>query len=407
MLLSLNGRREAMKIQSQRAKEIDSYIDTHDDAEIAKWPIEISGKKQIRPFYGFPISLLRYNANNGRLAMEKQQWESENGRQLDSSRKEDAVIVRDMLLELDPDKTKYLKADLRQKGQIEPGIITHDGFVINGNRRMAIFEELHKEEPTGKWEYLEAVRLPPTIGEPDLWRIEAGLQLSKDKVAEYHPVNELLKIRQGIATGLSPREVAAAMYGRTEQEVKEAMKRLELIDNFLDFFGQSGNYGLIKAFGLHEYFIDIQKSVIAPAERESLPKRQLAKRLEYAFALVRAGILIQSRGKTDIKGITHWDVRKLGKIFPNVHASSAYLEHLKPSRKITSVPEETVIEDFRNAVEVLDMQEQRGKPVRLIERAIKALESIDRESDHFREEPVREAIERLSKLVLEIEEELS
>jgi hypothetical protein len=395
-----------MTIQSQRAKEIDSYIRAHDDAEIARWPIEISGKKQIHPFYRFPIRLLRYNANNGRLAMERKQWEGENGRELAASRKQDAAIIRDMLLNLDPPKTKYLKNDLRQKGQIEPGIITHDGFVINGNRRMAIFEELHEEEPTGKWEYLEAVRLPPTIGEQDLWRIEAGLQLSRDRVAEYHPVNELLKIRQGIATGLSPKEVAAAMYGRTEQEIKEAVKRLELIDNFLEFFGQPGNYGVIKNFGLSEYFIDIQKSIIASAEREGLSKRQLAKRLEYVFALIRAHVLIQSRGKTNVKGITHWDVRKLGKIFPNAHASAAYLEHLKCSKKVTSVPEETVIEDFRNGVEVLDMQEQRGKPARLIERAIKALESIDRDSDHFRKEPVRKGMERLSRLVREIEEVL-
>jgi len=53
------------------------------------------------------------------------------------------------------------------------------------------------------------------------------------------------------------------------------------------------------------------------------------------------------------------------------------------------------------------MKEQRYQPVRLIERAIKALESIDRESEHFREERGKEAIAKLSKLVEDIERELT
>jgi hypothetical protein len=196
-------RRYFMKIQSNKAKEIDAYIESH-DPEIGKWPVEISGQKCILPFYRIPINpYLKYNVNNGRLAMDVQQWEKDYHRKLDACDEEDAKIIRSLLLELDPEKTRILKGDLKLKGQIEPGVITHDGFVINGNRRMAIFEELHDDEPTGKWECLEVVRLDPNISERDLWKIEAGLQLSKDKIAEYHPVNELLKIKQGISAGLT------------------------------------------------------------------------------------------------------------------------------------------------------------------------------------------------------------
>ena len=317
------------------------------------------------------------------------------------------MIIRSILLKLDLEKTKVLKEDLRKKGQMEPGVITHDGFVTNGNRRMAVIEELHREEPTGKWEFLEAIRLPPTISERDLWKIEAGLQLSKAKVAEYHPVNELLKIKQGIDAGLTTTEVAAAMYGRTVDEAKDALKRLELIESFLQFFDQSRNYGLIKHFGLHEYFIDIQKSVVAPAKREGLPKRQLAKRLQYSFALIRASVLQNKKGDKKQKGITHWDVRKLGKIFSDVRAEAALLEHLGKAKNLLDVSPGTVIEDYHDGVELISMKEQRYQPVRLIERAIKALESIDRESEHFREERVREEIAKLSKLVEDIERELT
>lgn len=402
-----------MTIQHQKAKEIDQYL--VGQQEVGRWRIEIAGRAEMLPFHRFRTKLLRYNPQNGRLAMEVREWEAKN-HPLDASDSKDAAVIRDLLLGLEENETERLQKDLEKKGQMEPGVITWDGVVINGNRRMAVLETLYREQHTSKWEYLEAVRLPRNISQPDLWRIEAGLQLSKDKVAEYHPVNELLKIKQGIDEGLPPEDVAAAMYGRTPEEVKDALKRLDLIDSFLQFLGQPKNYGLIKKFGLHEYFIDIQKHVIGVWERNEIPTNQRKVQLEYAFALIRAGILVQDRPDRKKKtGITHWDIRKLGKIFADFEAKSAYLEHLEKakagskekSKKLLSVPAEVVIEDFRAAEDVLGMKEQRDQPVRLIEKAYNALDSIDRTDKHFREDPVRQAMARLSAKVKELEKDLA
>lgn len=73
-----------MQINSEQAKQIDAYINSK-EVEVGKWPIEISGHKEILPFFKLPISLLHYNTNNGRLAMEMQQWHEESGRNLDCS----------------------------------------------------------------------------------------------------------------------------------------------------------------------------------------------------------------------------------------------------------------------------------------------------------------------------------
>lgn len=402
-----------MTTQHQRAKEIDAYLSGQQ--EVGKWRIEIAGRAEMLPFYRFPIELLRYNGENGRLAMEVREWGEKNKRRLDPSDNKDAAVIRDLLLGLEQHETERLQEDLEQKGQMEPGVITHEGVVINGNRRMAVLEVLHQKQP-GKWEYLEAIRLPHNISQRDLWKIEAGLQLSKDKVAEYHPVNELLKIKQGIDEGLEPEEVAAAMYGRTPEEVKKALERLDLIDRFLEFFGDAGNYGLIKKFGLHESFIDIQKHIIGSWEQDGVPSSQRKFQLECTFALMRSSIRTQDRLEKRRKtGITHMDIRKLGKIFSDPDAKLIFVEHLEKAtgrakdktKALLSVPEETVIEDFREAEDKLRMKEQRDQPVRLIEKAISALQSINRKDEHFREESVKEALSRLSLLVREFEEDLT
>lgn len=400
-----------MKIQSQRGGELDSYISSHSDCRVGEWPLEIGGIVDRLSFYKLPINMLRYNVNNGRFVVEIKEWESINNKILDANDSDDAKQIRKLLLSLDKNDTELLEEDLSLKGQIEPGVITHDGYVINGNRRMAVFQQMHEKESTGKWEKLDVIRLPPSVSNKDLWRIEAGLQLSKDKVAEYHPVNELLKIKEGIASGLSPKEIAAAMYGHTKDEIEISLERLELIDDFLEFCGQKANYGLIKTFRLHEHFIDIQKTILSPAKRQGQPNRVIQKRLIETFALIKVGFTNQgSLKKGKKKDVTHWDIRALGKVFTDSDAehefSKVFASASKDIKKISSISPELILEGFQTAREVLSNKEDRDKPAVLIERANKALESIDRKSKHLREEKAKSAFQKLSKTVGELRKEI-
>lgn len=388
-------------MQSERAKLIDAYIQEHPDAEVGNWQLVIGGTKEILPYYKFPIkSLLCYNINNGRFSMEKQQWESDYNRKLDSTNEDDEKIITQILTDIDKDKTKLLKDDIKKNEQMEPGVISHDGFVINGNRRMAILMQLHEENSSGKWEYLQAVRLPSSVSERDLWRIEAGLQLSMGKVLDYHPVNVLLKIKQGYKAGLKPKEIAAALYGRTEDWVKESLKRLQLIDQFISFFGKNQNYGLIETYRLSEHFIDIQKSIISSKSKYNVKKKDIQKRIEYTFALIRASILNK---KNKSKSITHMDIRRLGKIFANLNAEETFLTNLKDAKDSRKIEPDIIIDDFQNAVEVLKNQADKDEPVKLINRALKALENIDTDSKHFKEEKVKSYIIKLSECVRKLE----
>lgn len=388
-----------MIINSENATKIDSYLKDNDEAELGKWPIELSGEKKIVSFYKLPLKLLHYNINNGRFASEKRKLEKDLGRELNSLDKEDAKQIRDLLLRIFPDKTKALKEDLKQKHQMEPGVITWDGFVINGNRRMAIFEALHKDEPTGKWEYLEAVRLRPDINPIDLWKLEAGLQLSKEKKADYSPVNELLKLKEGYNSGLKPEEIAAAMYDWTPEEVEDSLERLKLIENFLVYFRQEENYGFIQEFGLHEYFINLQKYILKGTKKRGTKSQEIQREIEGAFQLIFDSALVQKESKKKKKGITHQNIRKLGRIYGDAYTKETYFGEL-PTEKKKKVGD--VFEAFKSAEETMEMIEKRNEPLKLVTTAIKALQNIDTKSKHFIKEEVKKKLYDLNNEVAKL-----
>src|SRR5574341_1707787 len=135
-----------MEINSTRGNEIDSYIsDNYNCAQHNKLAVQLKGERNPLDVYKLPVELLIYNKRNGRFAAEIIHKQEEIGRELDPLIEEDRKIIRELLLKEDENATKLLKDDLIKVGQLEPGIITFDGVVINANRRMAVFENLLEE----------------------------------------------------------------------------------------------------------------------------------------------------------------------------------------------------------------------------------------------------------------------
>lgn len=354
-------------VKSDRAQRIMAAIEKPGaKSDMGKHPIIIGGQKKMFDVFKIPTNLLAFNIRNGRFAAELRAKEKKLGRRLDPLLGEDEAIIRELLLNLDPSATKLLKDDLRKVGQTEPGIITHDGFVINGNRRMAILQELHRENPSGKYEYLEVQILESGIGEKDLWRIEAGLQLSRDKRLEYGPVNDLLKIREGLKSKLTPQEIAATLYGvKDAEEVLEKDRRLTLIDNYLEYIGEPENY--TKATGFVEHFINLQDLLKYLKDKDVKgPERQ--KWLLGAFEMIRAGM-------------KHMDIRDLRRIAGSDSARTHFVSSIKskpgsrPADEDQKRGEETK-DTFRTAKDYYDNEEDARKPELLLKKATRAIEVL-------------------------------
>jgi hypothetical protein len=379
-------------VVSERAEAIDAHIKAHPGCKIIEaLPVAVGGSVQRLPVYRLPIRLLSYNLRNGRFAVELVEREGQLNRHLDPYDPEDAKEIQQLLLNLNPDRTQQLERDLRAKGQLEPGVITHDGSVINGNRRVAILDKMHEDEPIDRWEYLEVHRLPQDVEARDLWRLEATLQLSRDTRLDYSPINELLKLREGVNAGLSPKELAGAMFGRTEEEVKDELHRLAIIDSYLEYIGHRGEYHRVAEERVSERFIEIQKSDKSFKRKGTLDPSGRHDWLLMQFECVRTGRITSGALR---------DVRKMAED-PD---ASAVLEPLMERARTegASIGIQRTVDLYKDAQEVLENKKYRERPGKLLDRAIRALEVIDTSHPHFSTPQNYEKVKRIRQIVVKL-----
>lgn len=369
-------------IRSERATLIDEYVKAHADSDLKiRQPMEISGQRRDLTVYRLPISLLTYSIRNGRFAAELFEEEASQNRKIGET-KEDLAIIRRLLLEQSRTETEALKKSLRQIGQLYPGVITDDGYVINGNRRMAVLEKLYEEEHLQKHQYLEVARLPTGVEPKDLWRIEAGIQLSKEDKLEYGPVNERLKLKEGLEAGLDQAEISKALFGRfSPEQVKQRLDELQIIEDYLDFIGQPKQYRLVER--RTESFIDIR------AGRDALEEQ--GKSGAEIFAYVQMGFeMVKSES-------SHWDIRDLSKIFKNGgEPAKSIADHFSKGSKDSSEKASIKAMDlFESAKEVYDAEQDMNRPLKLVKKALNTLQPLKADSPSLKNPETREALTKL------------
>lgn len=377
-----------MKIETIRAKEIDAYVSNPQTfKDEPKLRVELAGQVHSLQVYRIPIKLLIYNIRNGRFAAELLEKERELNRRLDPTVHSDAKLIQKLLLNQNETETKVLKEDLRKNLQLEPGIITTDGAVINANRRMAILSQLYEETHEPRFEYLRVARLPRQVDEKDLWRIEAGLQFARDFRLEYGGVNELLKLKEGRKQGLLPEDISKSLLGRyTSKQVEDKLEILELIGSYLEFIGRPGEYYFVQDQRNLEKFNSLYGSVIAPARRQGKKEVETVKLIETAFLLIQ---------KTDL---THWNIRELKKISINNNALDKLIKPLKGVKR-SKISGAILKDAFKSAREIVEDQEDHDKPTRLIDKALNALRSIDPMNVKLKEAHIRKLLAEAASVI--------
>lgn len=268
-----------------------------------------------RDIYEVPIELLRYRKNNGRISSDVFDYEK-NTALLDESTKEAQKIIRDFLARKDKEKTDDLKNQILHKGQLEPAIITCDGFLINGNRRKMVMETLNNTpEHRNIFKFMKVVILPGKDdegGPPTLYEIEKvenRYQLQSTGKAEYYGFDRALSMRRKENLGMSLDEQLLddpAFVQLPKKEFEKAVKKiqedylkpLECVDRYLAYLGREGLYGTISLGmadpeGRWQAFIDYYKNLYKKLESEKdriklgIEEDEIGKIEDVAFKIIR------------------------------------------------------------------------------------------------------------------------
>ncbi len=258
--------------------------------------------------FRIPTKHLHFNIQNGRYADKMIQLRADNpGDEIDPRvtkwRKEISRMLRGEYPGTQEDREPWerLREDIKGKSQLTPGVVIADGGVINGNRRLSVLLSLaDSEKNSTQYEYFDGVILPHNVSDQDRWRIEAGIQLGKDEKHDYSSINKILKIKQGLRIfgdddeGL--RQIANALYGTTEKEVRQTIKEINLINQYLIYLGKPDAYNEVA--GLTERFLEAV-GVLEAATDSGMDKQQ--------FANLKANMFLSIKEKI----MDNWELRQV------------------------------------------------------------------------------------------------
>lgn len=162
-----------------------------------------SEKADAHPVYLIPVEHLIFNQYNGRIGTFVKQYEKLHG-PINASLPEGEKIIIDFLWDSKESRNKETLIDLEKKGQIEYGIVTKDGVIVDGNRRCMLLKKIAEKNHTSPT-YFKAVILDETIesNPKEIRKLETTFQMGVDAKVDYNPIEKYLKCRELTNDGLN------------------------------------------------------------------------------------------------------------------------------------------------------------------------------------------------------------
>jgi hypothetical protein len=199
--------------------------------------IEFQGLLQNLNVFLIPIELPVYRLENGRTIDRQEEFIAKNSKQLNFFSQDveswEALEAQDGILRAMLGEAGLLRY-FRKHAQSEPLILTRDGRVVNGNRRLCAMRKLLDEdaEKYAHFKHIRVATLPQCVSK-DIDELEARLQLHEHIRAEYSWTTEalILRTKQQLYK-LSLSEVAS-MYDLSEKNARQKLEMLADADRYL------------------------------------------------------------------------------------------------------------------------------------------------------------------------------
>ena len=236
----------------ERLQKFNELISNKQANSITKWDVPTVNGTELYEVYLVSVELPKYRLDNTRtLALQEQYIYHENkGEDFFNDVESDEIqeIQHNLLKTLikSSDKDKDLVSYFATHTQTEPLILTHEGFVISGNRRLCALREL-VEQDYDSYKHFSQVRVVilPNLDADKIDQIEDFLEQQKDIKEPFSWVSRALGYRRRMHKYNYSDEQLASITGVKKNEIAGLINKVEIADRYLDSIGKSKDYNQI------------------------------------------------------------------------------------------------------------------------------------------------------------------
>ncbi|MFC9618524.1 transcriptional regulator [Streptomyces sp. NPDC056930] len=203
------------------------------DENGAKVTVEWRGQQKHLDVISMPAQMLYFNPDTHRIRAQRT-LDADRNRALEEEPWSEAGqgYLYDLLRckpsnpdQTDPDYTSLLD-ELDDFGQKEPGIVTPDGILVDGNTRCAALRELGVKD-------IRVAVLPSDTSRGDINAVELALQLRRDKRRDYSYINRLIAVEDELVAGRREDDIARAFNIKT-RTLRQDRWVYQLINDAID-----------------------------------------------------------------------------------------------------------------------------------------------------------------------------
>lgn len=248
-----------------------------------KFHVPIGVRPELKEVYEVPLDLPRYRLSNTRTIAMQEQYIATN--ELPENYFESDPLS-DNLQKI---QHEFLKSLIQRKKlkeyfkdpkniQTDPLILTHEGFVISGNRRLCAFRELYYNEEKGesKYKHFERVRVVilPIMTEEQIEYIEDHFEQQPDIQDEFTWTNRALGFEKRIQKHNYTVNVLANKTNVPKKVIQDLIHKLSVAREYLDFIGKPKAYDLIEKdeYAFNELLKSRKKFTNNPARKDIFQK---------------------------------------------------------------------------------------------------------------------------------------
>jgi hypothetical protein len=377
------------------------------------YTVEVRGAAKHLSVFRIDISVPKFRLENGRTIRGIQEFIYENPSSVqalkDKSSAEAQEIIQSVLMMM-VDKEDLLE-NLAEEGQRDPLILTQQGYVLNGNRRLAAMRKLSQDPKHSRhFQSVDVVLLPP-LDEAELSSIEMRLQMAIEGKARYNWLDELLVIQKNIRELKMDVEKVRAAMRTTKPNLLKKLIMYELVAEYLKFSGKSGQF--FSVVSDEQAFKTLADGV-----------RRYEKRVDLQNALKARAFEIILR-KPKHKSI-HLQISDLVRVLPNLEKSPVMAESIETdSRTNDPLAGLAIAAPQKNKAPLSDAEfsaqqreialhsktqelgDARNRQLKLAEDALSMVNAVDSDLASFHRKQMVTLMEKIEKSAARVLAELS